>query len=130
MPTDRPIDGVDQSDVLLGRSATGHREGLLSFVGADMVAARWKQFRAYFTDMRPTGAGVEIVGGLASNNASMAGYPKIHNVEADQVEQFNIFGTWTWLGEPILKIVKEYESSVERYPNPPAPNITHFRGSG
>ena len=26
MPTDRPIDGVDQSDVLFGKSALGHRE--------------------------------------------------------------------------------------------------------
>jgi arylsulfatase len=130
MPTDRPIDGVDQSDVLFGRSATGHRETLLSFVGADLVAARWKQFRAYFTDMRPTGSGVEVVGGLASSNANMAGYPKIHNVEADPQEQFNLLGTWTWLAEPMIKAVTEYESSVERYPNPPAPNITHFRGSG
>ena len=33
MPTDRPIDGVDQTDVLLGNSAMGHRESLLSFIG-------------------------------------------------------------------------------------------------
>ena len=33
MPTDRPIDGVDQTDVLLGKSAMGHRESLLSFIG-------------------------------------------------------------------------------------------------
>src|SRR6478752_7670730 len=32
MPTDRPIDGVDQIDVLLGNSAMGHRESLLSFI--------------------------------------------------------------------------------------------------
>jgi hypothetical protein len=35
MPTDRPIDGVDQTDVLLGNSAMGHRENLLSFIGGD-----------------------------------------------------------------------------------------------
>ena len=29
MPTDRPIDGVDQSDVLFGKSASGHRESPL-----------------------------------------------------------------------------------------------------
>jgi len=49
MPTDRQIDGVDQTDVLLGNSAMGHRESLLSFVGGDPVAARWKQWRIYFT---------------------------------------------------------------------------------
>ena len=30
MPTDRPIDGVDQTDVLMGKSGIGHREGLLT----------------------------------------------------------------------------------------------------
>jgi hypothetical protein len=45
MPTDRAIDGVDQIDVLLGSTAIGHRESLLSFIGADLVAARWKQWR-------------------------------------------------------------------------------------
>src|SRR5206468_6608160 len=57
MPADRPIDGVDQIDVLLGNTATGRRESLLSFIGADLVAARWKQWRIYFTDVHPTGIG-------------------------------------------------------------------------
>jgi len=42
LPTDRPIDGVDQTDVLLGKSTTGNRDSLLTFIGADLVAARWK----------------------------------------------------------------------------------------
>src|SRR5215831_3656215 len=45
MPTDRPIDGLDQTDVVLGTSTTGHRESLLSFIGADLVAARWVSAR-------------------------------------------------------------------------------------
>jgi arylsulfatase A-like enzyme len=57
MPSDRPIDGVDQADVLLGASAMGHRESLLSFIGGDLVAVRWKQWRIYFTDVHPTGTG-------------------------------------------------------------------------
>jgi arylsulfatase len=34
MPTDRPIDGVDQTDVVLGTRAMGHREHLLSLLVA------------------------------------------------------------------------------------------------
>ena len=33
MPTDRPIDGVDQTDVLFGKSETGNRDSLLTFIG-------------------------------------------------------------------------------------------------
>src|SRR5262249_43882667 len=47
MPTDRAIDGVDQSDVLFGKSAVGHRETLLSLIGPELVAGRWKQWRLY-----------------------------------------------------------------------------------
>jgi arylsulfatase A-like enzyme len=48
VPDDRPIDGVDQTDLLLGKSDTGRRDALLTFVGPNLVAARWKQFRTYF----------------------------------------------------------------------------------
>ena len=51
LPTDRPIDGVDQTDVLTGKSVMGNRETLLTFSGSDLVAARWKQWRLYFRDM-------------------------------------------------------------------------------
>ena len=57
LPTDRPIDGVDQTDVLTGKSVMGNRETLLTFIGADLVAARWKQWRLYFRDMALTGTG-------------------------------------------------------------------------
>ena len=130
MPTDRPIDGVDQTDVFFGKSAAGHRDTLLSFIGPVLVAARWKQFRAYFTDMRPTGQGSQVVGGIASTSAEMAGYAKVYNVEADPHEDLNIAGMWAWLGDPVLKTVIEYEHSVKAHPNPPAPNITRFRASG
>jgi arylsulfatase len=40
LPTVRPIDGVDQTDVLLGKSAMGLRVKLLSFIGGNLVAVR------------------------------------------------------------------------------------------
>lgn len=55
--TDRPIDGVDQSDVLFGNSAAGHRESMLSLIGPQLIAVRRKQWRFYLTDMHPTGNG-------------------------------------------------------------------------
>lgn len=73
MPTDRPIDGFDQTDVLLGKSDTGRRESLLTFIGGDLVAARWKQWRVYFTDVHPTGIGPQRQPGMFSASAPMAG---------------------------------------------------------
>ncbi len=130
MPTDRAIDGVDQSDVLFGASAAGHRESLLSFIGPELVAARWKQWRIYFTDMAPTGQGAQRLLGIQASNARLAGYPKVYNIELDPHEDLNITGLFGWVGDPALKAVKEYEISVKQHPNPPAPNITNFGRGG
>ena len=56
----------DQTDVLTGTSATGHRESLLTFIGANLVAERWKQWRIYFTDVHPTGIGPQREPGMFS----------------------------------------------------------------
>jgi arylsulfatase len=130
MPTDRPIDGVDQSDVLFGRSAVGHRERLLSFIGPQLVAERWKQWRIYFTDIHPTGIGPQRLPGLESASASMAGYPKIYNIEMDPHEDLNVAGLFGWVSDPALEGVVAYERSVKEHPNPPAPNITAFGKGG
>jgi arylsulfatase len=130
MPTDRPIDGVDQSDVLFGKSAVGHREYLLSFVGPEMVAARWKQWRVYFTDQQPTGSGTQRLTGLAATSTPMNGYPKLYNIEMDPREELNVAALFGWASEPTLKGVLEYERSVKEHPNPPAANITRFMATG
>lgn len=127
MPTDRVIDGVDQYDVLIGESVVGQRESLLSFIGGDLVAARWKQWRIYFTDVHPSGIGPQRQPGLFSASAPLAGYPLVYNVEMDPHEDLVVGGLFAWTSGPALKIVEAYMASVKKYPNPPAPNITVFR---
>jgi arylsulfatase len=126
LPTDRPFDGVDQTDVLLGQSAMGHREGLLTFIGADLVAARWKQWRVYMTDIHPTGIGPQQQVGMVSANAPMAGYPKVFNIEMDPHEDLAVTGTFDWVMEPALAEVKRYRETLKKYPNPPPADITVF----
>jgi arylsulfatase len=121
MPTDRPIDGVDQIDVLLGNSATERRESLLSFIGGDLVAARWKQWRIYFTDIHPTGSGPQRQPGIFSTSASMAGYPRVYNIEMDPHEDLIVAGLFGWVSEPALKVVEEYLASVKKYQIRPPP---------
>ena len=127
VPTDRPIDGVDQIDVLLGKSATGKREELLSFVGGDLLAVRWKQWRVYFTDVHPTGIGPQRQPGLFSSSAAMAGYPRMYNIEMDPHEDLNVGGLFGWVAGPPLEVVRKYYETLKKYPNPRAPDITQFR---
>jgi hypothetical protein len=78
MPTDRAIDGVDQSDLRFGRSVGGHRETLLSFIAQALIAERWKQWRIYFTDVHPRPAAPTRFG---IRERMMAGYPNVYNIE-------------------------------------------------
>jgi arylsulfatase len=126
LPADRAIDGVNQADVLLGESAAGHREALLSFIGGDLAAARWKQWRIYFTDIHPTGDGPQRQPGIFSASARMAGYPRVFNIELDPHEDLVVGGLFGWVSGPALKAVEEYEGTLKTHPNPPAPNITNF----
>jgi arylsulfatase A-like enzyme len=126
MPADHSIDGVDQTDVLLAKDNRGPRETLLTFVGDQIVAARWKQFRLYFTDEAPTGHGPQRLPGVGSTSAQLNGYPKIFNIEADPHEELNIAQGYPWVLEPVLKAVVNYKESLKAHPNPPASNMTRF----
>src|SRR3954452_7468313 len=126
VPTDRPIDGVDQTDVLLGKSETGNRDSLLTFIGPDMVAVRWKQWRMYFTDVHPTGIGPQREPGMFSASAPMAGYPKIYNIEMDPHEDLVVGALFGWTAGPMLEVVQKYKETLKKYPNPTAANMTKF----
>ena len=129
VPDDRPIDGVDQSDLLLGASDSGRRDHLLTFVGPDLVAARWKQFRAYFADVAPGRSGwggATLMGGVGASAAPMNGYPKVFNIESDPREEHNIGEMYEWVIGPVLKAVEQYKASLAKHPNPPAANMTRF----
>ncbi len=128
LPADRAIDGVDQTDVLTGKSAMGHRETLLTFIGPDLVAARWKQWRLYFKDIAPTGTpGQQMIGGMWTSMSPM-NYPKIYNIEMDPHEDLQL-PHYLWAGGVAMKAIAEYEESVKKYPNPPSGNLTNFRGN-
>jgi arylsulfatase A-like enzyme len=129
VPNDRPIDGVDQTDLLLGTNDAGRRDTLLTFVGPDLVAARWKQFRAYFADVAPGRSGwsgANLLAGTGGSATPMNGYPKIFNIESDPREEYNVGAQYEWVSGPVLKAVEEYKASVAKYPNPPAANLTRF----
>jgi arylsulfatase len=58
----------------------------------------------------------------------MAGYLKCFNIEMDPHEDHDVAVLFIWSWQGALKQVEEYQASVKKYPNPPAPNITKFEG--
>jgi arylsulfatase len=124
LPNDRVIDGVNQLGVLTGKSISGNRESLLSFIGPDLVAGRWKQWRYYFKDMARTGTGQQMLGGTMVNSSPLY-YPKFYNIEIDPHEDYQMTN-YSWTGGPIFKVIEAYLASIKEYPNPPPSNVTNF----
>ena len=64
---------------LLGTSGTRRRDALLTFVGPELVAVRWKQFRTYFGDVVPSRSGwsgAHLLPGTSSSATPMTATPK------------------------------------------------------
>jgi arylsulfatase len=107
VPQDRAIDGVDQSDFLLGRTERSAREGFPVFVADRMEAIKWKNWKMAFYERQrdwwspPTKLGV----------------PKIFDLISDPKEEYGATLTPNaWVGGPMMKIVAEFEQSLKRHP--------------
>ena len=125
VPSDRPIDGVDQSAFLTGKQANSNRESLISFIGEEVAAVRWRHFRIYPKQFVPS-TGNPAMYGLAGTRVEMNGFPAIFNIEADPREEVNILGTTAWVIGPYLKLIGDYRKTLEQHPNPKAVNMTQF----
>jgi arylsulfatase len=126
MPNDRPIDGIDQSDWLLGKVDNSAREHLLTFIGSDLVSVRWRQFRIYLQDVVQSGNGYVQMGGTMANRVSLNGYPKIYNIQADPREEHDVGPEESWMVGKYLPLVFSYYASLKEHPNPKPANITDF----
>ena len=125
MPEDRPIDGIDQLEFLLGEQPQSNREHLITFTGDQLQAVRWRQFRYYLVDVVPSGFGASRQEGLAGSYRSLS-YPLIYNIESDPREEFNINTSRGWVAGHAMRIIGEYLQTLEDHPNPPAPNLVNY----
>ena len=48
VPTDRAIDGVDQSDFFLGKQSNSNRTGFPIYYGADLFAVKYKNYKIHY----------------------------------------------------------------------------------
>jgi arylsulfatase len=126
LPTDRPFDGVDQSNFLRGEQAKSNRNSLITFIGDRIAAVRWNQFRIYPMKINSTGNNPSL-GGYLGTVTETAGFPQIFNIEADPKERVDVAATGAgWIMGPYLQTVMQYQATLRDHPNPPAPDVTKF----
>jgi arylsulfatase A-like enzyme len=96
VPSDRPIDGVDQTEFFLGKREQSTRDGFPVFVADRLEAVKWRNYKIAFYEAErdwwspPTKLGV----------------PKIFDVIKDPTEEYGATLTPDgWVGGPMMKIV-------------------------
>jgi arylsulfatase A-like enzyme len=113
VPKDRPIDGVDASAFLRGKSDTTGRDSYM-FFGADgeLMSIKWKIYKTIF---RYTEQPLALEKPYIKPQ-----FPMLYDLSSDPHEDNNLFYTDLtvgWILAPDFKIIGEYERSLRQYPN-------------
>ncbi len=125
LPDDRPVDGLDQLEYLLGDQDDSNREHLITFIASRIAAVRWRQWRIYTLNTHLTDSNPAFGGYMGYMNETN-GYPMIFNIEADLREMRAVTIENGWVVRPYSRIIGEYMASLRDHPNPPAANVTRF----
>jgi len=117
IPTDRAIDGVDQSDFLLGRQPQSNRESVLAFVAERLEAVKWREWKLAFYEETRDWFGTP----------QKLTLPKLFNLATDPKEEYpEVTLRFTWVMDRCLKVVKEFQDSLKRYPAIPEGTIDTY----
>ncbi len=107
-PKDRIIDGVDQTDFLLGKKDKSNREGFPCYVGDVLHAVKWRNWKVHFVWQE-----------YMFDSPQPLPNPRVINLIEDPKER-HVGGTLnTWVYHPVNKIAADFQASLKT--EPPVP---------
>ena len=108
VPTDRIIDGVDQSDFFLGKQEKSNREGFIIYVGSDIFGVKWRNWKMMFKEVD-----------FGSDVKREFDFPRFYNLYDDPKELYPYTGETQghfWVRWPMSDILTEHFKSFEVEP--------------
>jgi arylsulfatase len=105
VPTDRPIDGVDQLDFLLGHRERSSREGFVFFIKNELRAVKWRNWKMHFV--------WEVEPNAGPNRLET---PYLFNLLRDPKEETNVATEDGWARGPMLKLLREFQETLKAHP--------------
>jgi len=110
IPTDRPIDGINQKDFLLGKQENSNREYVVTYVGDKVFAVKWRNMKVHFAAAEGTHSVVQTYT-----------FPQVFDIKEDVKESYELWGNegyvHAWVMGPVMKILGELQVSMKEYPN-------------
>ena len=105
VPDDRVIDGVDQTDFLLGKQKKSNREGLIVYFGNDIFGVKWRNWKINLKEQETVFSGTVKYG-----------LPRIYNLHKDPGETQNVLFPETWVPQAGLRQMGAHVVSLKKEP--------------
>ncbi len=110
IPQDRIMDGVDQSDFLMGKSERSARESIVIYIGNELFGVKWRNWKMLLKEIDEDSYAIR----------NMA-YPTIYNLLVDpkeEVPELNYLSD-TWVDYPLYQVLEDFQASLEKDPGTP-----------
>jgi len=105
VPNDRIIDGVDQTDFMLGKQDKSNREGVIVYMGNDVWGVKWRNWKLHLKEQN------NIV-----TETMNYGMPRIYNLIKDPGETQNVLFPETWVPKAALGQLGAHAISLRKEP--------------
>ncbi len=105
VPTDRFIDGVDQTEFFLGNQERSNRDGIIVYQGAKVYGVKWRNWKVLFNELD-----------TIFSPTMTYDTPKVYNLLTDPGERENILFPNTWVALKALPQLTEHVASLREFP--------------
>ena len=110
IPNDRPIDRINQADILLGKQRKSNREYVVTYVGDRVFAVKWRTLKVHFFTAEST------FSPIVENT-----FPQVYDIKNDPDEKSELWKNegyaHLWLMKPVMEILNDLQQSMMEYPN-------------
>ena len=113
-PTDRIIDGVDQTDFLTGKRETSNRDAFPVYVFNDLAAVKWKDWKRHFF-WKPEPDNFRA----SKNQTPREVVQKLFNLRSDPKEEFDVFWSYADIVKATDTYAVDFQKTLEQ--EPPVP---------
>ena len=106
IPNDRVIDGKDVSNFFLGKQKTSGRDGFIVYMGNDVFAVKWKNWKLHFKEQDAW-------------DSQLRTYtmPRVYNLYTDPQEKNNVLFPNTWVPKAALGQLTDHIISLKQNPS-------------
>ncbi|MEE3326028.1 MAG: sulfatase-like hydrolase/transferase [Myxococcota bacterium] len=113
IPSDRILDGMDQSAFLMGEVEGSPRESIVIYVDNELFGVKWRNWKMLLKTIDEEDSSIKTLA-----------YPTFYNLIVDPKEEHPgaNYNLDTWVDYPLYQVLEEFQASLEKDPGTPDPN--------